>query len=253
MALLFVFASFALVAGTSHHALTRSIIASPRAVVIAKAAAPTQAARAAQSAADKLRAAMAQELTARKQAAQSAADKLHAGTFAGPADVKTTVTTTAQIDQLLVETRRAREATEKLLTATEKAARVATLRWAIENVDMHEFPFKYNELPSSTDWCRVDSESGWVVAQVLCSFQLGRKHLLNDLFDDDSMYPGNCGYIGEERSNKSVAAFVDKLVEQIDKLIGEKPLVHKKKIIYSNAKEGDTPDFEYTLRLRYMI
>jgi hypothetical protein len=132
--------------------------------------------------------------------------------------------TAAQLDALLVETRLAREATDKLLAETKRAARGAVLRWAIEHAEMHEFAFNYFE-DDGAQWRSTESESGWVVKQILCSFLQGRKHVLNDLFDR----PGDPGHVGDKWSNESENAFAYKLVEQIDKLIGEKPHLHKQK------------------------
>ena len=78
--------------------------------------------------------------TPQERAAQSTADKLRAGTFAGPA---ATVVTSAQLEQLLVEMRRAREASDKLLAETKKAARAAALRFGIEHSEDDEFAFNY--------------------------------------------------------------------------------------------------------------
>lgn len=223
-----------LVAGRSHHALARSHVAasSPRAVVMAMArSSPTPEQRAAQSAADKR--------TAQKQRAQSAADKVHAGTLAGSSAA---VVNSAQIEQLLVEVRRAREASEKLLAETKTAARAAALRFGIEHSEDDEFDFTYYDR-----WRRsTPSKSGWVVEEVLYSFLHGRKCVLNDLFNDDI---GDPGWVGDTRTNENEAAFALKLAEQIDKLIGVKPIVRKKKIIYDDAKDMENDDFERTLSL----
>jgi hypothetical protein len=190
---------------------------------------------------------MAQELTARKQLAQSAADKLQAGTLTGP----TAFTNTAQIKELLVELRLARSAIETLLAETKEmargtagtqeplaqatAARIAALRQGINNAEANEFEFK--RWSSEEQRPRTD-QSGWVARQVLLSFLRGRKAVINNFFGSEN----------DSWDNESEAAsFVHKLAAQINDLIGEKPVWHRKKV---PAKNDEGTNFELTLKLR---